>query len=327
MRGTRVISIGVPAIVLVLGATSWTINNFNSSTISSNDNNVLIEQREKETIILEPDIIPPVTEHEEDITIVNEPYVPAPEPEQPILPLPSLTATAYLVKNISTGRMLIEHDPNKLWPIASLTKIMTAIVAREALMPNSIITIPDNVATSSPLRGDFKTGESFYLYDLISAMMVGSNNPAADAIARYYPFIDFPKTMTEKARLLGMTRTAFYDPTGLSPLNVSTLHDIETMTLYAYYAHGELFSMSRAHEVIIRPINAHTIYSVQSTNVFVTRPDFIGGKTGFIDESKGNLITLFRSPYGDILVIVLGSDDRFKDAQMLYDWGIQKLSL
>ena len=116
--------------------------------------------------------------------------------------------------------------------------------------------------------------------------------------------------MNRKAAELGMNQTVFFDSTGLSPLNQSTADDISKLIKYIVNNHQEILDWSREKNFGDFP----------NINFFAGRPDFLGGKTGYIDESKQNLVSLFSVGNRRILIIVLGAEDRFSQTQQLLDY-------
>ena len=248
---------------------------------------------------------------------------PAAKKEEPPRQESRVSAEIFLIENIETYERMLERNTTLPWPIASITKTMTAIIAEEQLSKNQEITIRDGVATSSEARGGLLSGEVFRNQDLIKALMIGSNNEAAQSIALSDPSFDFVEKMNEYAREMGMTHTTFVDATGLSRENVSTADDLTKLMRYMYESHPELLAMSVATSTTIADLESDKEHRIENINVFAGKPGFLGGKTGYILESKGNLSGFFLRRGKPILIIVLGSSDRFKDTQILYDWARQ----
>ena len=116
--------------------------------------------------------------------------------------------------------------------------------------------------------------------------------------------------MNQKAFDLGMSNTRFFDPSGLSPLNLTTAEDLASLLTYIFQKHRSLLDLSQ------EKIEG-------ATHPFVGEPDFIGGKTGFIDEAGGNLVSLFNYQGRAVAIIVLGSKQRAEDTKILKDWFLQ----
>lgn len=220
---------------------------------------------------------------------------------------PNITAVSALVKDLSISEPLLALNSGQQWPIASLTKLMTAVIAAEDFPDGAKIKMSDRALATEGGAGNFIAGEFYAVPQLLNPLLKLSSNDAAEALAEFYGRENFLEKMNQKASQLGMANTRFFDPSGLSPLNQSTLQDLEKLAVYIFYRHPQIFEITREKEGNIHPFAGH--------------PDFGGGKTGFIDEANGNLISLFNPSAGGgpLLIIILGSDDRFSDTKNLYD--------
>lgn len=221
-----------------------------------------------------------------------------------VLP-PNVTAAAVLVKYLSSPLPLLEYNPDQQWPIASLTKLMTAAVALENFSADEKIAVSESAVATEGNAGNLIIGRIYSLPDLLGHLLKVSSNDAAVALAEHLGEKKFLDAMNEKAAELKMRSTRFFDPSGLSSLNQSTLENLEKLVSYIYYRHPEIFSITREKEGNIHP--------------FAGYENFLGGKTGFIDEANGNLISLFNHQGRTLLIIVLGSEDRHLDTLSLYN--------
>lgn len=209
------------------------------------------------------------------------------------------------------------------WPLASLTKLMTAVVALEHLPANQVIVIDETALAAPGTAGNFAVGEEFTVNDLVRAMMAVSSNDAAVALTETMPAGEFVRLMNEKAAELGMQNTYFADGSGLSFLNQSTPADLVRLVKYIYYHQPNILTVSRLQKVDIiekRSGNRRILWNI---NRFAGRPDFLGGKTGFTDEAQGNLISLFSIDGRPVLFIVfgaLGPDNRFAETEKLLNF-------
>ncbi|MEK7192270.1 MAG: serine hydrolase [Patescibacteria group bacterium] len=232
-------------------------------------------------------------------------------------PAPEIKASAAIAKELFSPTVFFELNTDQEWPIASLTKLMTAVVALEKIGGGQPITISETAVATEGVSGNFNIGETYAVNDLVSALMGVSSNDAAAALAEFYfdsKQKDLANEMERKAKRLGMGNTRLTDSTGLSPLNQSTIGDLEKLVKYIFKQHPEIFAASRQKEVRIGN------RLVMNINKFADRPDFLGGKTGYTDEANGNLISIFNYNEKPILIIVLGSDDRFRETEKLYDY-------
>lgn len=233
----------------------------------------------------------------------------------------SISAVAGTVLGLDSDTVLWERRVFQRHPLASLTKLMTAVVALENIGADKVITMTDGDILADGDAGDFKNGEIFTVRDLTATMLLASSNDAADALARFYGVKPFVDAMQQKAAAYGLTNTSFFDPSGLSPLNQSTANDLGKLARAIRAEHPEIFTLSAQKEFAIVERNSGTSRVIKSINAFSGQPDFLGGKTGYTPEAHGNLISLFRANDSTLLIIVLGTDDRFGETKLLYDWA------
>ncbi|MEK7657912.1 MAG: serine hydrolase [Patescibacteria group bacterium] len=216
---------------------------------------------------------------------------------------------AVLVKYLNQDAALFELNSNNRWSIASLTKLMTAVLAIEKIGAEKEINLPAG-------RQGIKE-EIYKVSDLIKAMMIISDNNAAEAISDEIGREKFVKLMNQKAKELFMTDTIFLNPSGLSFLNQSTVSDLAKLVNYIRANHREIFEISRQKETVITELKSGKTKKLISINFFAGKPDFLGGKTGFLEASGRNLISLFNKNGKSILIIILGADNAFKETENL----------
>lgn len=230
---------------------------------------------------------------------------------------PEFNGQSAIMRYINENFNFIERKPVNRWPIASLTKLMTAVVALEKIGPEKTILVSENAINSEGTAGNLSPGEIYIAIDLIKAMLLTSSNDAAVSLAEAYGTENFVREMNGKAGELGMLQTIFFEPTGLSFLNQSTPNDLAKLVNYIYANYPEIFGISRQKESLILNLETNQAKRLVNANQFVGRPDFLGGKSGFIDESKQNLISLFNKNGRAVLLIVLGSIDKYKETEEL----------
>ncbi|MCX6702730.1 MAG: serine hydrolase [Candidatus Wolfebacteria bacterium] len=238
------------------------------------------------------------------------------------LDLLGITAKTVLLKYADYGPNIVNKSPEKRWPIASITKLMTAIATIEKTDLNKKITISANAAGSEGAAGDFKEGEVFRAGDLLKAMLVISSNDAAIALAESYGQTDFVNEMQRKAADIRMSQTSYVEPTGLSFLNQSTVGDLSRLAEYIYANYPEIYRITRQTEIQIQELKSGKYRKLKNIDEFAGNQDFIGGKTGYIDAAGRNLVALFTVKNRPALSVVLGSDDAFKDTKTLKDFLI-----
>jgi len=238
---------------------------------------------------------------------------------------PEISSQIVLIKLLNTNTSLKEIKTGGRWPIASLTKLMTALIVVENLDLNKEIEISEKAVENPGTIGDFKAGEVYKAEDLLKAMLILSSNDAAAALAESFGEEQFISLMEQKAAKLGMTETEFSDPTGINWLNQSTAEDLSKLVDYIFSYKPKIFNFTKEPIISILEIKSGKPRVYKNINEFAGQDNFLGGKTGFIDESKGNLISLFSDLYdrGPILIIILGSNDRFGDTRTLL-WSLLK---
>ena len=233
-----------------------------------------------------------------------------------------VSVSAYGVYTIE-GNELNSFRADKRWPIASITKLMTAVVADKLYLSSSstfdfeVIRITQEMVETEGASGGLLVGEAFRADDLIKAMMLVSSNDAGAALAIHYGEEAFINEMNALAKEIGMVNTTFVDPTGLSVQNLSTVEDLRRLAKYVWEEQQYIFDISRKPSDIIRDRVNGTARRLVSINDFAGREDFLGGKTGSIPEAEGNLLSLFEVSgiIGPITIIVLGTEDRFGETE------------
>jgi D-alanyl-D-alanine endopeptidase (penicillin-binding protein 7) len=240
--------------------------------------------------------------------------------------IPQVTAAAAIVYDPSTGEVLWESAGNEQRSIASLTKMMTAVVYLES---GADLT-DEIVIETSDVRRSFnywlRAGDRITADDLLHMMLIPSDNAAARALARasIYGAEGFIDRMNERARELGLTATVYADPSGLDRDNVSTAYDMAR--LLSYVSANEVIAAAMQRPEFTARIGGRTV-QVRSTNQLLRGGDYdvVAGKTGYIRLAGHCLATLLRLPESgeQVAVVVLGAPSsamRFREARGLYAW-------
>ncbi len=261
--------------------------------------------------------------------IENNPVVVASQiPAKVTPPKPLISAESYLVANLLTEEVYASHNPGTVFPIASLTKLLTAIIARQNMPSDQKITITDSMLAAYGDAGHLKNGEIFTVSELIYPLLLESSNDAAEALAQTYGYSAFIEKMNAFARNLSMTHTSFKDASGLSPKNYSNAKDLFIFTKYLYHNEKELLKKSREIKVELASSTEHGAHIFVTINPFPYDPHFLGGKTGRTDEAKESMISIFQYEHGSVIypvaVIVLRSDfsNREIDSSILFEKAI-----
>ena len=243
-----------------------------------------------------------------------------------------LTAPSAALIDTRSGEVLFSQGDDRIVPIASITKLVTSMVILD-LKPDwkKPVTIE---AGDNALQGIqyLRVGDRLPAEDVFQVMLVGSANNAAMALSRSLGVSReaFVARMNSKARELGLFHTAFTDPTGYGPENVSTSLEVARMA-YAALERSEIREALARKELVVRT-EAGVERRVPATNEllgsFLNEGDFaiVGGKTGYTEEAGYTLVLRATKGPADVIAVTLGSatsDDRFQDAKSLLFWGFK----
>jgi D-alanyl-D-alanine endopeptidase (penicillin-binding protein 7) len=238
-----------------------------------------------------------------------------------------LKSNAVLVLDQQSGEMLYGKNTQAIVPIASITKLMTAMVVLDANLDpeEKIVIVQDDVDWLRGSHSRLRVGASLTRDELLRVALMASENRAASALARAYPGgpESFVRAMNLKAQLLGMNGSRFADATGLSSANVSTAGDLATLVRFAYrYAKIRQYSTSTAYAVSLG--GRHPV-AFRNTNRLVGSGAWDIGlsKTGFINEA-GRCLVMQATLAGRMVIIVLldswGKYTRIGDANRIRKW-------
>lgn len=242
-----------------------------------------------------------------------------------------LTAPASTLVDTRTGAPLFVHGHERKVPIASITKLMTALVLLDEA--------PDWDAELSIEASDhayqgiayLKAGDRLTVRQAFETMLVGSANNAAMALSRVHGGQEaFVARMNAKATALGLAHTSFADPTGYLPENASTPSDVARLAWHAF-SRPEIREAVERRELSFRTAQGGE-RRVPSTNLLLggmldqDGGTIIGGKTGYTEEAGYTLVVRAKRGTGDAIGVVLGSanaEARFQDMKGLLDWGFR----
>lgn len=233
--------------------------------------------------------------------------------------LPKVSAAAYAVVDLETGEVILEHNLDQVYPIASLSKLLTAIVSLEIIDQSDLVNISKVAIDTYGTQGNLRLGENLPAQELLYPLLLESSNDAAEAIARHFGRAEFIRALNNKASAIGLTDTHFDDPSGLSPKNVSSARDLAKLSRYIYQSKRYIFDLTRrgAYDYA----NHHWVNS----NKLVKQENYLGGKNGFIDEARQTQIALFELPLGEfskrpVALVVLRSANREADIKTLVEF-------
>lgn len=240
-------------------------------------------------------------------------------PAVPPVPSNGVSAQAYLVGNVVTGQVYDERNGTSPLPIASMSKLMTAIVATNTLTPTTTITITPAEASVYPDLSRIGAGEKFTEKEILYPLLLDSSNIAAEALASTTNRANFLNLMNGYAWEIGLPKSYFADPSGLSPLNEASAEGFFALAQYVYKSRPDLLAITRIPTISVATTSDHGAHDFVSIHPFVSDPRFIGGKTGHTPEASDTMLTILNINGQPIAIIVLGSNNRAKDTTVLID--------
>lgn len=240
--------------------------------------------------------------------------------------------SAFLV-DFETGNVLYGKNTDRVRPIASISKLMAAMVIIDSkvdLKKTEKITKKDTYRSS---RSRLNKGFELTLMDLLHAGLMNSDNRAMRALARatYGSKEKFAEEMNKKARRLGLKKTIFYEPTGLDSRNVSSADEVAKLVHYAH-EYKLIAEITSKKKYKVKVQNKKNYYlQMANTNLMVASPyKVLTGKTGYIKAADYCLATLVKDKKGKKLTAVVlgvpGDKLRFRECRKLLDWGFKNIN-
>lgn len=238
----------------------------------------------------------------------------------------ALSSAAFVVANPRTGEVLSERNANRVMPIASITKLMTALVVLDANQRLSeMLTV--TMADVDRLKGTgsrLAVGSRLSRADMLHIALMSSENRAASALARNYPGGQraFIEAMNAKARMLGMWSTQFSDSTGLTPRNVSSAHDLAKLVAAAS-TYPLIRQYSSTEERMVRNGKRQLHYLNSNRLVREGSWPISLSKTGYIREAGRCLVMATQINREPVIMVLLNADTpnaRVADAKRIKSW-------
>jgi len=247
----------------------------------------------------------PILVFKNDFTPDNFSYINTP---------PSISGNSFLAADLHSNYVFLQKNSEQVLPIASITKLMTALVSTEYINLDNVATVPkEAIVYTSKAR--LQVGQKISVYQLLFPLLMESSNEAAETIARFYGRDLFIQRMNEKAASLGMTNTKFADPSGASEGNVSTSEDLFTLAKYIYNNRSFIFNITSG-KIKDSAYGANPFPDMGNFNDFAGDPRFVGGKVGKTTAAKETELSVFDLPINSngqasstrpVAIITLGS--------------------
>ena len=241
----------------------------------------------------------------------------------------TVSAPIYLSADLRDNHVFTSKDSTEVVPIASITKLVTALVTTEYINLDNITTVPkEAIVFTSKAR--LKPGMQLSIYQLLFPLLMESSNEAAETIARYYGREKFIAHMNEKAAAIGMIHSKFTDPSGASEGNVSSAEDLFMLAKYIYNNRSFIFNITSGKVKNSAYGDGASIFgNLGNFNDFVDNQYFFGGKNGKTTAANETNISVFEFPVSTttrpIVTIVLKSPNEKTDSKTLIDYTLEHL--
>jgi D-alanyl-D-alanine carboxypeptidase len=253
-----------------------------------------------------------------------------------------IQAKAVYCVNLRGNQTLMERNADKQLPVASLTKLVTALVTLDSMKLDQKVTVPEHIKKIPKTVVGLKPGDTFTVRDLLHGLLIGSANDCAETLACAYPGgrAKFIAAMNKKVRSMGMRNTHFYTPSGLDrkndtsdddkkpevDSNVSTAREIAGIAKEAFSnATVRAICLKKSH--VMASCCGNKEYAVRTTNKLLRdNLPLVGGKTGFTAKAGHCLASEFTPGRNIFLIVVLGSPDHFRDTRLVYHKALKEAS-
>jgi len=247
------------------------------------------------------------------------------QPQLPVRPTsPSLSARAAIAVNIgseSEDKILYQKNLDEKLPIASLVKLMTALVVFQKYDISQVVLVSPKAMEQEGEQGDLQAGQILSVKDLLYITLIESSNRAAFALSEVIGNDRFIKLMNDNAQKLGLSNTYYHDVTGLDDKSYSTARDIATLSKYLFLRYPLFDQIVSSGSYNLYSPDGSFHHDLATTNQLLGHDGIVGGKTGFTVEAKQCYMVIDKKSANDYNInVVLGSDDRFSDMDNLINF-------
>lgn len=237
------------------------------------------------------------------------------------LEFPELSAKSVVILDIGSSVLLYQKDPDLRLLPASTTKIMTALVALESYSLGEVLTVGDSKTEGNKIK--LIAGEQITVENLLYGLLVGSGNDAALVLAERFPggVASFVSAMNKKASDLKLNDTHFTNPIGFDEEgHYSTAGDLARLAWVAL-KNKTFTNIVAQPEVTVTDVSGKIIHEFKNTNELVGKIDGVRGvKTGWTQNAGECLVSFIERNGEKIIIVLLGSDDRFGETRKIIDW-------
>jgi D-alanyl-D-alanine carboxypeptidase len=237
---------------------------------------------------------------------------------------PQTDAKAALIFDVNKNKLLYQKNSDWVLPIASLTKLMTALIVLENIDLEKIAVVSKEAVAAYGEQGNLVVNEEISVKNLLYALLMESSNDAAVALAQAVEnktSKNFVELMNQKAKELGLKNANFIDSTGYDPNNVATAREINQLVKYSLN-YPIIWQIMKTPGIDLSSADGKINHHWVNTDKLLNRlPNIIGGKTGYTEEAQGCLVLVIeQSPDNYLISVVLGAQERFLETEKLINW-------
>lgn len=234
---------------------------------------------------------------------------------------PYVSTYGVLLMDMDTSKILYQKNQDKKYSLASLTKIMTAIIALENYQLKDVVVVPKESTQMIGSKINLKPDEKLTVESLLYGLLLYSGNDAAYTLASKIGIDNFVRKMNKKAKDLGLNDMHFVDPAGLQADNTTSLHDLAFLAKYALQ-NPKFAQIVKTESIEISSIDGAIRHPLKNTNKLLRDyPGTFGVKTGYTEEAGHCLISAVEREGHRVLAVVLHHpSDQFKESMQLFDW-------
>jgi serine-type D-Ala-D-Ala carboxypeptidase (penicillin-binding protein 5/6) len=241
-------------------------------------------------------------------------------------PAPALRARSAILLDLDSGQLLLQKDPTGRYAPASLTKVVTALVALDRMRLDQVVTVPSSINQLpwDSTRMGLRAGERVTVRELMDGLFLNSGNDAAITLSEaVMPRADFIRLMNTKAASLGMADTHFMNPVGLDdPGHFSSAADLSLAARELDRRYPEVAAIAATPALTLPATASHHAYGLYNLNQLVrTYRGATGLKTGWTGRAGGCLIATATRDGRHLMAVVMGSSRIFDEAAALLDYG------
>ncbi len=226
-------------------------------------------------------------------------------------------ASAAFSTELESGRVLFSQNAQKKLPIASLTKLMTALVVLDQYDLGYPVTISAEAMAQEGSQGNLKAGQVLSVKDLLYILLMESSNRSAYALAQVMGVDAFVAAMNVKAQSSGLLDTHFADSSGLSLNSYSTAKDVAQLSGYLFTNYPLFREIIGLKEFNLYLPDGALHHKLVTTNQLLGQLDIVGGKTGWTAEARGCFMVIRQVGQTHTINVILGAEDRFLEMKKL----------